>query len=178
MASASTGEVTFQYGSSFGDEGTFADIGFIMAFESFEEYTGWEIVEVGVRDLQLEIFEPAALTFGWAMTSDSMGGVSSLFFPLALQEWAEPGNMFIPEVALAMQGNGMEVIAIDTGFPGNLGGSIYASESIGSMNESIGGAFNVISSEWYYVLSPTPAPGALALLGLGGLVGTSRRRRL
>lgn len=136
--------------------------------DQIQEYAGRAILAVGYRDIVLDIYTAdATVNMGWGMTLPAYG---TNFWSLAgAMSGFMPGLAYLDDVEHDVTIYDAEVAAVDSFFGAyNIGAGLF-----GNADSYVG-----VSGELYFVIEgdPIPAPGALALLGLGGIVARRRRR--
>ena len=157
-------ELTFDMAGTTIEDGAFV----YGAVADANEYAGRDILGIGVRDLQVSFLAESEITFGWALDLSNAGYGSGIFIFAS----EGPFPSFASEtfdMEFDISGYDSQMLWEDAYGDWN-GGTFVGSNGVND-------AFTVTSGEMYYVLDgeAVPAPGALALVGLAGLV--ARRRR-
>jgi MYXO-CTERM domain-containing protein len=136
--------------------------GFVRV-DALNELVGTSILAVGYRDMVIQNTGFTATDFqvGWGMTLPAYG---TNFWSLAAPISLAPGQTALDDVLWDVTGYGAEIAAENTWFGEyNIGAGMFGENYVG------------VGGEMYFILDAVPAPGALALLGLAGVV--ARRRR-
>lgn len=142
------------------------EAGFVNV-DAANDYAGRDILRVGYRDMVIENTALGAnqAQFGWSLDLSALEyGIN--FFSLAAPVDLTIGSNTIADIEHDVSGY-LALVAPENSFFGayNLGAGVFGAD------------YTVTAGEMYFVLDgePVPAPGALALIGLAGLV--ARRRR-
>jgi MYXO-CTERM domain-containing protein len=133
------------------------------------DYVGRTVLGIGVRNLEILFNAESEVQFAWAMDLTAAGYGAGIFI------FSSDGPFPVFSV---------ETFSFEFDISGY--GGVIADEGLFSPDWNAGtflgsggvnNAFTALSGEMYYILEgdPVPAPGALALLGLAGIV--ARRRR-
>ena len=152
---------------SFDMTGTYVEQGQYVYgnLQDMSAYAGYDIVGIGIRDLEVEFLDSDYISFSWAMDIPGYG--------TGIWTWASDSGYAFGDIEMfdfyseSPAGYGAVVA-------GDLGGW-----NIGTFVGSggIDNGLQVLGGEMYYILDgvPVPAPAALALFAIAGMARKRRR---
>ena len=129
-------------------------------------YAGYDIVGIGIRDLEVEFLDGGDITFSWAMNIPGFG--------TGIWTWASdtqaPGVIDTYNFESTSPAGYAAVIA-DAGAFGDWNMGTFVGSS------GVDNGLTVLGGEMYYILDgvPVPAPAALAVFAMAGIARKRRR---
>jgi len=138
------------------------DAGYVQV-DALDDLVGTQILRVGYRDAEIENLglTETDVQVGWGMF---IPGYGTNFWSLAAAVTIGTGTTTLDDVEHDVSGYGATVANSNHWFGlYNIGAGLFGENYVGR------------GGEMYLVLDAVPAPGALALLGLAGVVGRRRR---
>ena len=134
--------------------------------QDMSDYAGYDIVGIGIRDLEVEFLDGGDIQFAWAMNIPGYG--------TGIWTWASDSQA----------PGAIETYNFESTAPAGYGAVIADAGAFGEWNigtfvgsAGVDNGLTVLGGEMYYILDgvPVPAPAALAVFAIAGIARKRRR---